>query len=227
MLYQRECLGTVAQMCGGLAVPTEFAWSWSRMVEFNSERLCGPKTFIHYIRAKISDHAPARNDLVQRARGEWLLMLDTDHEFEPDLCYRMLHRLVAHKIDVLTGLYRLRGFPCTPVLYHWDGEDFRGLARVPDSPLFRVDGAGGGCLMARRTAYEKVFQELGEMPFDRIHPHSEDLSFFRRLARVGIEAWCDSRIEARHLKMTGITEKDAELAPVDEAGIDVQILAET
>lgn len=209
MLSSKPFAGTVGVMAGVPSVPEPFAWSYARMVEFNAEYLADLGR-IKYVRTLISDHAPARNQLVERMEGEWLLMLDTDLEFEPDLLLRMLDRMVRMDLPVLTGVYRYRQPPHSPVLYLWDsaGERFRPIAKMPAAPVFKVAGAGGGCLLVRRPVYQNVWHELGEKPFDRLMNNSEDLSFFLRLLRLGVPAWCDQRITAGHLRTLPVTAAD-------------------
>lgn len=221
MLIGKQISGTVAIMAGVPAILEPFSWSYARLVEFNSEYLTTTKSRIHYIKAGYSDHAPARNDLVNRMQGDWLLQLDTDLEFAPDLLYRMLDRMARGNLDVLTGLYRYKDKPCTPVLYCWDKGRLRPIGQPPRSPIFEVAAAGGGCLLVRRRVFERIANELGEPPFDRVHPHSEDLSFFYRLRRLGIPAYCDQRIELGHLKSTGVQAPDSLEGLLDGQAIGV------
>lgn len=211
-------------MSGVYAVPTEFARSYAGLVDFNSTYICGQNREIHYSYAPFSDHAPARNHLVENMRGDWLLMLDTDHQFQPDLLARMLDRMIRGGFDVLTGLYRFKNRPHTPVLYSWKDDDLRPLAKVPKTPIFQVGGAGAGCLLVKRRVYEKIWNTYNEGPFDRIFPHSEDLSFFYRLRRLGIPAYCDSRIEVPHLRAVGVG-PDADDSEPECEEIEVEVLA--
>src|SRR6266404_6960629 len=117
MKIQKKILGTVAYMGGIPAIPEYFVWSWSNMVQFNCQYLEGPHERIHYDRALTSFHANARNDMVKRMKGEWLLQLDCDHLWEPDLLARLLLRMDKHNLDVVTGLYVYKEPPHAPVLY--------------------------------------------------------------------------------------------------------------
>ncbi|MCC6419935.1 MAG: glycosyltransferase [Gemmataceae bacterium] len=197
MLERDRPAGTVAYLGGVMALPERWAWCWSQMQEFNADFL--PR--IHYDRATVSYHAAARNGLAQRLRGDWLLMLDTDHEFEPDLVARMLHRMLRHELDVLSGFYQYKTHPHQPVVYRW-GEP--GKVRPiglwgPECKLFRADAVGGGCLLVRRRVFDRIRKELNEQPFDIRHPYGEDISFCTRLRDLGIPLWVDARIEYHHL----------------------------
>jgi len=202
----RPC-GTVAYLGGLMSVPEAWVWSWTQMVQFNHEFIEKP---IHYDRSQVSYHSYARNSLVNRMKGDWLLMLDTDHQFEPDLVARMLHRMEAHDIDVLTGLYQYKTPPHQPAIYKW-GPPPRVMpigAWDISIPLFQVDTAGGGCLMVRRRVYDRIRLELGELPFEICPPYSEDHSFFQRCQALKIAVWVDTRVEYRHLQVRGVTMDD-------------------
>src|SRR5262245_65708880 len=117
LLNTKSVIGTVAAMAGVPAVLTEFWRSWSRMVQFNVDYLCGPNERIYYTDAAVSDHAFARNVLASQMQGDWILMLDTDHGFEPDLVTRMVREFEKNDLDVLSGAYVYKTHPHAPVLY--------------------------------------------------------------------------------------------------------------
>lgn len=211
MLVGSKAIGTVAVMAGVPAVLTAFANSIVRLMIHSRESLCDAKQFVHYETAPFSDHGPARNMLAGSFLGDWVLMLDTDHEFEPDLLVRILDRADRHGFDVMSGIYRFKTSPCSPVLYarHPDG-NLAPIATWPDSAMFPVEAAGAGCLFIRRIVFEAI-EASGEAPFDRYPGLSEDHSFFRRLSKLGIKAWVDPRIECPHLRV------DPVLASVGDA----------
>ena len=105
MLLSKKTIGTVAYLGGVPAVYEKFCWSWSQMIQYNTEYVCPAGTIIHYDRAQMSYHVYARNSLVDKMQGDWILMFDTDHSFEPDIVSRMLFQMNKHNIDVLVGLY--------------------------------------------------------------------------------------------------------------------------
>lgn len=206
MLFGSNAIGTIGIMAGVPAVLTAFQRSLVKMVIHSRETLCDAKQHIHYDEAPFSDHGPARNHLVSRFMGQWLLMLDTDHEFEPDLLVRILDRADKHGFDVMTGLYRFKTSPCTPVLYSKNPEgSLAAITRWPRDAIFPVVAAGAGCLWIRRKVIEAI-EATGEMPFDRLPGLSEDHSFFRRLDNLGIKTWCDPRIECHHLRVDPVTD---------------------
>ena len=211
MLLGTRAIGTVAYLGGVPAVLEEFCWSFSQLLIFSRETLCSPTQHIHASRVKFSDHAPARNALASGFLGEWLLQLDCDHSFDPDLLVRMLDLMNSADIDVLTGLYRYKAPPHSPVLFQREVEDglLRPVAKWEplDIRLFEVAAAGAGCLLVRRRVFDAIW-ETGEEPFDRIHPMSEDLSFFERLRKLGIKSYVAPHIECGHLIAKPVGEEE-------------------
>ena len=216
MILGKKPIGTIGYMGGVLTVPEPFAWSFAQMVQYNTEYLCEPGQVVHYERATVSYHAYARNCLVERLRGDWLLMLDTDHQFEPDLAARMLHRLEQNSLDVLVGLYHYKSPPHSPVLYRWGKKGLQPLGqwqRFKEPYLVPIGSSGAGCLMVRRQVFEKI-RATGQSPFDIIPPFSEDHSFFKRLARLKIKAYCDPTIEYHHLAWKPLAAADFDASAV-------------
>lgn len=212
MLLGNKSIGTVAYMGGLPAILESFCWAWGQMVAFNAEWV-GEGTYVHYERSTYSDHAPARNALATRFLGDWLIQLDTDHVFEPDIVQRLVYTADKLGIDVLSGIYQMKSPPHLPVIYQWVGpEDSPGLQPMAmwDEKLkvVEIGSAGGGCLFVRRSVFDQITSELKEEPFDRIHPFSEDHSFFIRLKKLGIKAYAALNIECNHLKVTSIGFQD-------------------
>jgi hypothetical protein len=202
VLLTHRYLGTVAYLGGLPAVLEEFCWSFAQLVQYNAEYLCRPGEFVHYDRAKVSLHDYARNTLVERIRGDWLLMVDADHAFEPDLAARLLRKLDEYQCDVVTAVYVHKHPPHTPVLYQYNGQ---GMEPIHDwdrrAEAFQIGSAGAGSLLVKRSVFTRIKSELKEGPFDRIAPFGEDHSFFIRLHRLGIAAFAVPSIESPHLEV--------------------------
>lgn len=210
MLLGRKIIGTIGIMSGIPSLPEPFSWSLLQMSLYNSDYLCEQNEQIHYEKATISFHAAARNDLVNRMHGEWLLLLDTDHQFDPDLAARMLFCMNKYKIDVLTGIYTHKAEPHIPVIYRYEkGKGFNPLVVLKkNTSVFRIDSAGAGCLMIRRSVFNRIHNELHEGPFDITPPYGEDHSFFLRLRKLKIKAYCNPHIECKHLSWRSLSLSD-------------------
>jgi hypothetical protein len=217
MLLGRKAVGTVAYMGGIPAVLEPFCWSWGQMVQHNQELFCDGQQYIHYDRAAISDHGPARNSLVSRFLGDWLVQMDTDHSFDPDIVARLVRTADAAGVDVLSAVYQMKNPPHVPVLFQWVGDpnnkNHRGLqplAKWPkEAKVLQIGSSGGGCLFVRR----KVFDQLAtayprQNPFDKLEPFSEDHSFYLRCLNQKIDCYAAMDIHSNHLRVVPVTEDD-------------------
>lgn len=210
-LLGKKPIGTIAYLGGVMTVPEAFCRSWGQMIEYNADYLVEPNERICYHRATVSYHAFARNTIVEGMLGKWLLMLDTDISFDPDLAARMLHSLDKHGIDVLTAVYQYKSPPFSPVLYR-SSDDGKGYEMIGDwdkeAEIFEVGSSGAGALLVRKSVYDRIRRETGEGPFDIIPPFSEDHSFFKRLQKLGVKAYCNPNIEVHHLRVQPLSLKD-------------------
>jgi GT2 family glycosyltransferase len=220
MLMAKRTLGSIGIMSGIPFCHSEFMISLAKMIQYCSEYVCGQGEIIHLVTSDISFHMTARNNLCKDMLGDWLLMLDTDHAFGPDLLARMLYafenyRVDGERIDVLSALYHYRVPPFMPVLYTVNDE--KKLCTITNwdagTLLVPIDAAGAGCLLIRRSVISRIINELGEEPFSIIPPYSEDNSFFIRLRTLGIKAYCAPYIESLHLRTQPLSNADYERTP--------------
>lgn len=195
-------VGTIGIMGGVPEIPTPFARSLLEMTMFNNEYLLGADQQIFHNIAIMSYHSSARNHLVFNMRGDWMLMLDTDQTFEPDLLTRLKWVLDKNNIDVLTGLYFKKYPPYDPVIYTDTGEwVLEPILDYPkDKEIFEIDSAGAGCLLVKAKVYNAIIDQFKAMPFLEIPNNSEDHSFFWRLKQLGIKAYCAPHIQCNHLE---------------------------
>ncbi len=213
MLLGSKAIGTVAYMGGLPAVLESFAWSWGQMVQYNQEMLCTGTQYVHYDRAAISDHGPARNSLVSRFLGDWLIQMDTDHRFDPDIVARLVRTADEAGIDVLSAVYQMKNAPHVPVLFQWVGDGPKGLQPLATWPkearVLQIGSAGAGCLFVRRSVFDRLtVANPTEGAFDKIGVFSEDHSFFKRCADAGIPCYAAMHIQANHLRVVPVTDDD-------------------
>lgn len=210
-MIDHKQIGTIAYLGGVMAVPEPFNWAWGNMLVFSHEALCGENEHIHIERTKLSLHDYARNELLRGMRGEWILMLDTDVTFDPDLAARMVATMMKYRVDVLTGLYCYKAPPNYPVLYvHNKENDRHEIVAGWDRSLeiFPIDSAGAGCLLVRRPVFERITKEFKCNPFDRMPGKGEDHSFFIRCRELGIKAYCAWQVQLQHLNYYGVSLAD-------------------
>lgn len=213
MLIWRRPIGSMSYIGGVMSLPEPFCWSWGQMIQFNNEHLCGPGEYVHLERSRTSDRSWARNELASKFLGDWLLQVDIDHVFEPDLCARLVGLLESYDLDVLTGVYYSKTPPHAPLLHTYDENQaaWRIIAEWPETAKFiEIGRTGAGCLLVRRRVFDRIREELHENPFD-VYPgywRSEDFSFFKRLEKLAIKAYAAAKVEARHLTYHPLTGTD-------------------
>ena len=148
----------------------------------------------------------ARNNLARqaiKAEADWVLWLDSDMVFSPDLLQRMLKVCTENGIDFLTALCFRRKPPFTPCLFDRldkieKGASYTAIMSVPDG-RFKVGGCGfAGVLMSTDVLMSVASKFNGRM-FDPLEGFGEDVSFCWRARQCGYDIWCDSEIEMGHV----------------------------
>ncbi len=204
-------LGTVAYIAQPMVLEP-FLWSFAQLLCASHEYACPPGFYIHPEHATGSGQIIARNELVKKMQGGWLLQIDSDHTFDPDLLLRMLTLFDGNNLDVLVGLYHMKEPPHNPVLYQYENGEYKGVLNWgsrKDVKLLPIDAAGAGCLLVRRSVFDRIREEFKCDPFDPMPPFKwDDFNFFERCRRLGIKCWCAPQIEAEHLAVRGYGSKD-------------------
>jgi GT2 family glycosyltransferase len=154
----------------------------------------------------------ARNNLARQAikeEADWVLWLDSDMVFGPDLLQRMMKVCTENDIEFLTALCFRRKPPYTPCLFDRlekveKGASYTALLSVPEG-RFKVGGCGfAGVLMSTQVILDVGAKFNGRM-FDPLDGFGEDVSFCWRARQCGYEIWCDSDIEMGHVGSTVVT----------------------
>lgn len=148
----------------------------------------------------------ARNELARQAiksEADWVLWLDSDMVFEPDLLKKMLKVCEENDIDFLTGLCFRRKPPYTPTLFDRldkmeHGASYTTIMSVPEG-RFKVGGCGFAGVLMSTDVLLSVAARFGGRMFDPLEGFGEDVSFCWRARQCGYEIWCDSGIELGHI----------------------------
>lgn len=196
----KKAIGTVG-IAWADTVSTQFMHSLSQLLIYSQATLCGPDEYIHYYWGKASYHELMRGELVDNMEGDWLLMLDTDHSFAPDLLERLLVMKEKHKIPIISGIYCYKAPPYSPVANLWgdNGKIIPLAAWNPDAELLQVGPVGAGCLLTDRDIFNRIKRELKQAPFHIIQGLSEDYSFCRRCRDLKIPIHLAMKVECHHL----------------------------
>jgi hypothetical protein len=180
--------------------------------QFVNVRLLGPgfHTEIMTTRGFMADSA--RNaavwHLLTKTNADYLLFVDADNGLPPDT----VPRLMAHKKDVVCGVYPLKERPFLPVMYRYykRPEENKGKAlyhsilEYEKGSLLRADAAGTGCMMISR----KVLETVKPPWFSFLEGGTEDMYFCRQLEKYGFELWVDTSVECGHLRGVVVTMDD-------------------
>lgn len=156
--------------------------------------------------------AAGRNTLVRQfldeTTAEWLLQLDTDVVFPPDLISRLLRQADPGERPIVSGLYfgqtaRNERFP---VAFDWRAEQRAWEPVHPEGQLRRVDGVGAGCLLVHRSVYAAMRGRY-ESPYEWFRDEiwdgedtGEDLVFCHRARVNGFPVFVDGTFQLGHVK---------------------------
>jgi hypothetical protein len=154
--------GTVALLCAGHARYTQVLQCFMAL-----DLPPGTRTHIYGGGVDVPHN---RNEIVSTFQGDWLLMIDDDQLFTPDLAMRLLRRLDQPRVDVVVPLILRRGPPHEPVLelLPTGATELVRVKLTDESGLLPVYAAGTGIVLIRR----RVFERIGEPWFER-HPQVE------------------------------------------------------
>ena len=163
----------------------------------------------------------ARNQLVKYAREkggyDYVLWLDSDMTFEPDLLDRMLDDIegkeTGKKLQAVTGLCFGRRPPFNPCIYKeldvkQDGKLITPYRTVyedyPRDSLFEVEACGFACVLMRMDLLEAM--GIYGVPFFPVAGLGEDLTFCWRARKLDIKFHCDSRLKIGHIMRISVDE---------------------
>ena len=175
--------------------------------------------------------AGPRNSLVRRfleyGKADWLLMLDSDMTFTPDLCERLLEFADPEQAPIVGGL--CFGFDdkgeIQPTLFGLVGEeDDPKVIRYhewPPDAMFQVAATGAACLLIHKTVFERIrdvqppsrngrpgfndaFPWFQETEHDG-GPVSEDITFCWRAVQCGIPIYVNTAVQLGHIKDRELT----------------------
>jgi hypothetical protein len=158
-----------------------FMWSAMNMLTLDgrlSQHITGEKGDQIHIQSSPRIHE-ARNQVVDEfarleQQPEWLLMLDSDMTFEPDLLERMMRVADPVRVPILGGLCFGGGrvndpFPTLyKLLEEEEGErSYYSLDKVHDYPrdaLVSVGATGAACLLIHRQVFAVMKTAYGSLP---------------------------------------------------------------
>ena len=155
----------------------------------------------------------SRNRLSETAISlgtDYVLWLDSDMVFAPDLMVSMLKTLKENDLDILTGVYFRRVAPFTPVIYDEmrlteNGSEQTEFKTLPEG-LFKVGACGFGCVLMKTEVLADTLSRTGDL-FSPINSVGEDISFCIRRRDCGYEIYADPSIVLGHIGHRTITRR--------------------
>lgn len=149
--------------------------------------------------------SPARNrniiiELALQHECSHIMFFDDDLAFAPDV----LIKLMAHDLDIVSGLYLMRSYPHQPIIFDYSDSTGKCSHLYPEktSGLVKIVNCGLGiCLINTRVfkSLEKPYIRLGELEQDH---WCDDIGFFNRVRKAGFELYCDLDVRAGHMCQT-------------------------
>jgi hypothetical protein len=172
----------------------------------------------------------ARNAAVKKfldeRESEWMLWLDTDMGFPPDVIDALIAVADPVKRPVVGALCFVQrqrevdgkgGYHCAPACTIFDltDEGIIGRADYPINSIVQCAATGSACILIHRSVFEKIRKELGgDVWYDRLpNVHGEglmgeDISFCVRAGAVGCPVFVHTGVKTSHLKHLWLQEKD-------------------
>lgn len=149
------------------------------------------------------DRSPAkgRNLIIEAAFDNdctHILFMDDDMVCKSNA----LLQLLEHDVDIVTGLYLSRSYPHQPLIFDLADESGACLHAylVDDTPrLIEVVAAGFGFVLIKTDVFrrmEKPWVRLGELNQEE---WCDDVGFFNRVRKVGIQSYCDTDCRIGHI----------------------------
>jgi hypothetical protein len=187
----------------------------------------------YFLQVGTTDIASGRNTAVRdflASDAEWLLFLDSDQVWNPDLVDRLYASADVDERPIVSGLIMAhrpeRDLPVSPACGIFDDSDEPQVVAPPFIPnvrWWRVATVGAGCLFIHRRVLEAIrtkfeeqysaalwFDQLafrhvdadGESVMDRM---GEDYVFSARASACGFPLIVDTTIELGHIKRVTFT----------------------
>jgi len=138
----------------------------------------------------------AQIELALSTSAQWILMLDADMTFSPDLIERLRRRATPTRI--VGGLC----FTATelPVMFGFDGQRIESWT---PGALVPVLATGGACLMIHRSVFERLPYPWFYMTREH-YQMDQDQQFLRDCNRAGVEVAVDTSTVLGHVKKRAI-----------------------
>ncbi len=180
---------------------------------------CGPRRIVNIVHEFSSANiSHARNEIVRKflaGPGDWLLFVDSDMNFEPDLIEALLFNADPTKAPIVGGLcFGTNDGRLFPTLYTLarHGEEIvtiRHTGEIPEATMMQVAATGAAALLIHRSVlaaveahgFNKTFPWFQETELSG-RPCGEDFTFCLRAGQLGFPVYVNTAVEVGHHKST-------------------------
>ena len=157
----------------------------------------------------------ARNQAAAKAINEgydYILWIDSDMTFEPDMMERMFKSL--ENKNMITALCFARRPPFKPCIYKHISVKQDGNVSLPktevwyDYPrdqIIEIEACGFACVLQKVDMLDAMLSTYG-VPFFPIAGLGEDLSFCYRAKQIDIKMYADTSIKIGHIMRMSVDE---------------------
>lgn len=145
----------------------------------------------------------ARNLLVEEAlkyNATHVLFIDDDMIFPPEAALQLL----AHDVDIVTGLAFRRRAPYHPCIFTCDGKDIYAIESIHKG-LIDIDCCGSAFILIKTEVFKRmpkpwyVYGDTSLGIYVDKGGLGEDISFTLKAKRLGFEVKCDTDLVITHL----------------------------
>ena len=148
-------------------------------------------------RKQLTEHAAQKEDF------DYVLWLDTDHIYKTENLYKLIERVEAEKLQMLSATYTLHGCPDTAHGTHENG-NFRHFTQDElKKGLIDCTVVGFGFLVMRLSFLKEMWEKFGEKLFilDAKDNGTEDVTFCKCALDSGYRVCFDSDVKVGHLEL--------------------------
>lgn len=206
-------------LSNGFPVPAPFIVSWTRVLQAT---LTGAANrglpadlqvsemnviYVHDFPIDFARNRTVKLFLDEDRRSDYLLFLDADMTHPHDV----IHRLVAHRKDVVSARYVMRKPPFFSVAMRQVGAgptDYQAVEKLAGGEelagLVPIDAGGAGALLVSRECLEGIRARVGDDWFryqdgpDGLRSRSEDMWFYEQARAAGFQPWLDADLWCGH-----------------------------
>jgi hypothetical protein len=151
---------------------------------------------------------------------KWLLQIDTDIEFKPEILERMLALAEEHGFKVLAASVPIgETFETCGYFFGDVPGRMHVVTRLPGTQPLRVDAIATACTLIRRDVFVEMAEKFGPCWFTRMSVPDpdregydlvlgEDIAFCCRAKVLGVPIWVAHIPGLRHWKLKGYTHDD-------------------